>query len=605
MLFSRTLIEAEPPALEHNAYSDSSSDDDAGVPARGSSSGSDSAPPVARRAPTRRTAPASSAAPRQQTTRSNPPPAPDSDSDKSSEGSSIPGLMPRNEGGVSDEDDSDELPELVNRGGGGDVPNRARDAPSSRSSRTRAEPQSSRPSARSSTSAPRPAASVSAPRRATGTASRVSAAQERKKYQDAVESARAKANKMKPSQLKKDLRKMGINPDQMIEKKELIEAYAEAKAKRDQSDGAGRDNRPSTRTEPPPVPVDPLADLPGLLAVNDPPDNGAWIQTPKSTSVDELSYIFLQNGELRSQTIPVFHSGYSYSVFANYDGFAFIHGQSGGRHEIYRRHCSEVVNHKVFDIEVPSDTTVEMTSAGTGSLYLLYPENSQVESTWKLVYRNHRIPKPETLLSNLPFSTRMHSCSSGCVWLDIGHSESGASSEDALAAGIWYISRWESKHVLTSDDLPDEENRFITIDAKRNGMWVIRPVGDADSETCVLIHVDRHGNKREQVVEIAFKLVQAMVNAGIHRDGVFLHFKTLDRWKLGVVTFGKSVVEEFCDCARTSQIVSCGWGGVWLWKKAGRQRTFTLSYVDQEKKTHDYGNSFHRDAVLVGLHDQT
>ena len=96
-----------------------------------------------------------------------------------------------------------------------------------------------------------------------------------------------------------------------------------------------------------------------------------------------------------------------------------------------------------------------------------------------------------------------------------------------------------------------------------------------------------------------------MANAGVHRDGVFLLYKSAGPWKLGVATMGSSgVVEEYCDCARYAQIVSCGWGGVWIWKKPQQQKTYSLSYVDHMKVVYEYPDSFDGDAKIIGAQTQ-
>jgi hypothetical protein len=419
-----------------------------------------------------------------------------------------------------------------------------------------------------------------------------------KSYDEVLVAAREKAKKMKPSQLKNDLRKWKVNIEGMIEKSELVEAHAKESTRRSMGRNAPAETAPRSTPEPPrPPPVDPLADLPALLPNVDPSENGVWIRTPMNASVDELQYVFPHCRELRTQNVNVvLDKGYSYSVFASYDGYAYLHAQpdkGGGKHEVHVVHCTDVAN-KIYDIDAAD---FEMMPCGVGSLYMLYPENeSDVESTWKLVYRSRRNQKPQTLLRNIPFSSRMHTCSSGFVWLDVGRG--GASG--SLKPGLWHVSRWNSKHVLTADDIPeDHENRFVTIDAERDGMWVLRPEDNSDGSTCVLIHVDKDGQKRLQTLKVSFNTVQAVVNAGKQRDGVFIHYKVLDRWKLGLATMGKAVVEDYCDCARGAQLSSCGQGGVWIWKKAGRQRTQTLSYVDAEKVLREFPKSFHKDAELV------
>jgi hypothetical protein len=508
--------------------------------------------------------------------------------------------MPRNQRPVvvdpdSSGDESDDLPDLMSRGGCSDT-ERGGDGQQTRSNTTSS---SGRPAPRTTrNNADRPPAGAA--RRPSSNA----APQDQRSYDEYLSATRDKAKKMKPGLLKKELRKMGVNVDGMLEKSELVEAYAKEMARRSANAVGGPVEAAQEAAPPvPPVPVDPLADLPSLTENIDPPEDGAWVRTPRSTSVDELQYVFLHNGELRAETIKVLENGYSFSVASNYDGYAFLDAHSSkndGVHEVHQVHCTNVDN-KIYDITLPTDATVELMPCGTGSLYMMYPEDpSQVESSWKLLYRSTRSSATQTLLSPLPHSTRMHTCSNGSVWLDVGHG--GSARPSALKPGLWQVSRRETKHVLTSDELP-EENRFITVDAARNGLWILRPSKGKESSTSVLLHIDRDGNKREQTIDVAFTGVQAMVNGGVQRDGVFLHYRTSDRWKLGISVIGKSIVEEYCDCARNSQIVSCGYGGVWVWKKAGRQRTQALSYVDQERKIHEYPKSFHPNSELVGLHD--
>jgi hypothetical protein len=310
-------------------------------------------------------------------------------------------------------------------------------------------------------------------------------------------------------------------------------------------------------------------DVPELINHFCPPDNGVWISANDSSGTNRLEYVYWNNSELVKSSYHAFGTFDRCRAFTNHDGNALLHTQDtvgvSCNHALFQVHCSHDSDEleAMGWIQLTRTTETKVTVSVSGSFYMLYqPFPDDITKAWTLVYWSRRITNPKTLLTNVPHATRLYPCSSGCVWLEVGGNDDHddePNGSDAFAPGLWHVIRWKTHRVVTGLKDPDEKNHLIAVDAMQRGMWLLRPHEDSHLASCVLTHVDRKCQVREQIIALPFQKIQAMTNAGMQRDGVFLHYRGTDCWKIGLVSMGSSSsVENFYDCARHAKIASCG-----------------------------------------------
>jgi hypothetical protein len=157
-----------------------------------------------------------------------------------------------------------------------------------------------------------------------------------------------------------------------------------------------------------------------------------------------------------------------------------------------------------------------------------------------------------------------------------------------------------SKRVLGNVD-SSASKTHVAVDSTREGLWLLQESEDDEGKS-ILTHVDESGDTEIQEIFADFGYAPTMVDAGPDKKGVYLHYNVGNKWKLCLAMLGTAELENACDCARDSHIMSCGLGGVWIWKKAGRRaENLSLNYYSAEKGTiYGCANRFPHSSVIVG-----
>jgi len=349
--------------------------------------------------------------------------------------------------------------------------------------------------------------------------------------------------KMKPSQLKREFRKMAIA-------------------------------------------TDPYADMPGLMSAKDPPKNGAWLLKPKSgnDNLVELVYAYVDESKAKSKVYGEFVKGAT--LISGLDGSTWVYARNATSNnwEIYL--VKEIdLQVKMYDFEDAAKLAID----GKNGLWALCPNDDGVKPGRNLVLINSRNPEGKHIRGHIPSTSHLIMDRSGGTWLVVPLEELPAAS---LQPGLWHFTPSTSNRVL--DDVSVDAK--ITCDSVRRGLWILSPSGP---EKSTLMHIDGDGSRKQDEMDVDISNVRAIIDDGA--DGVYIHCRIGERWKLCRPAQGSGNLEEVFDCPKASWITSDGEGGVWVWKKIGKTGNRMLMYVDSDCKTYEREERFPAGSVMGGI----
>jgi hypothetical protein len=167
-----------------------------------------------------------------------------------------------------------------------------------------------------------------------------------------------------------------------------------------------------------------------------------------------------------------------------------------------------------------------------------------------------------------------------------------SSSTTTTQPGLWHCTPRESTHVMSDYD----DSAQIICDGDRRGLMVLTP---SEGGRSTLIHVHEDGDREEWDLAIDFSDVQAIVDDG--KEGVYVHCRRSDRWKLCHATTSSRAIQDVYDCPKNSKICSDTMGGVWVWKKVGKLGGRCLAHVDDSGTTHERDGKFPVGSVMGGM----
>jgi hypothetical protein len=395
---------------------------------------------------------------------------------------------------------------------------------------------------------------------------------------DLVKEETEKAKKMKVKDLKKELRRLGIPTNNMVEKVDLVNAYVEAVVPR------GDDEIEEIVEE-----VDIFANLPGLVSAKDPPQNGTWILAPSETNTNkrELQYVFVD--ESRVKTAPFGDFAEGACLIPALDGAVWVYTPAANSSletwEIHR--VDPIFRMKLFDVEKQAQIVCD---GHYGHWALNSIDKSNPRSERKLVFVASKFSHDgNTIRDNVPSGSSIFPDRSGGVWL---HVPRESSSTTTTQSGLWHCTPRESTHIMSDYD----DSAQIICDGDRRGLMVLSP---SEGGKSTLIHVHEGGDREERVLDIDFSDVQAIVDDG--KEGVYAHCRRNDRWKLCHATTSNHTIQDVYDCPKNSKICSDTMGGVWVWKKVGKAGGRCLAHVDDSGNTHERDERFPVGSVMAGM----
>jgi len=405
-----------------------------------------------------------------------------------------------------------------------------------------------------------------------------------KSREELMKEEKEKAKQMKAGQLKRELRKMGIPTTSFVEKGELEEAYVNAVM--DKKMPAADPEAEAPRPAPPAPPVDPYADMPGLMPAKDPPKNGAWILTPKTDDdhLMELVYAYVDESQVESKVYGEFAKGATLLTGLDGSTWVYAHNSSSDKWEIHL--VKEIdLQVKMYDF----DNAAKLTVDGHHGLWALCPDENSRDEYHKLVRINARYPEGMRIRGNIPSDTRLIMDRSGGTWLVVPSQGSSAAS---LQPGLWHFTVSSSNRVL--NDISD--NAKVIYDSDRRGLWILSPVGSGKSN---LMHIDSDGGRKEEEIDVDITNAREIIDDGA--DGVYIHCRIGERWKLCRAAQGRNNMEVVVDCPKASWITNDGEGGVWIWKKSGKTANRMLTHVDTDSNTCEREERFPAGSVMGGI----
>jgi hypothetical protein len=416
--------------------------------------------------------------------------------------------------------------------------------------------------------APAPAAAAAAPAPA-AVASRPRA--------DLLKEKTEEAKKMKVKDLKKELKKLGIPTNSMVEKVDLVNAYVEAVVPRGDDD-----------IEEVVEVVDIFANLPGLVSAKDPPQNGTWILAPSETDTNkrELQYVFVDESKVK--TVPFGDFAEGACLIPALDGAVWVYTPAANSSletwEIHR--VDPIFRMKLFDVEKQAQIVCD---GHYGHWALNSSDKSNPRSERKLVFVANKFSHDgNTIRDNVPSGSSIFPDRSGGVWLHVPRESNATTTQ----SGLWHCTPNESTHIMSDYD----DSAQIICDGDRRGLMILSP---SEGGMSTLFHVHEGGDREERVFDIDFSDVQAIVDDG--KDGVFAHCRRNDRWKLCHTTTSSHAIEGVYDCPKNSKICSDTMGGVWVWKKVGKAGGRCLAHVDDSGNTHERDERFPVGSVMAGM----
>lgn len=345
--------------------------------------------------------------------------------------------------------------------------------------------------------------------------------------------------------------------------------------------------------EEPPLP-DPYADLPGLVASKDPPENGAFVVRPSNEFDEGLEILYLY--QLRSRIVSTSFGAVPRDAvfFPSLNGKIWLYAPSpdpdSDLWEIIE--FSSLLRMKMFDFD--GGELAKLSPCTRIGLWGLYPvDKVDTSSPFALVLRETRRWPKQIVPVLFPYGSTlfMDDTPAKCgVFVRVPSDGAGSS---LVEPGIWYFDIGDTTEGrLVINDIDD--SALVTCDGCRQGLFVLSPSHDKSR----LVHVREHATVLEEMeLDVEFSVVRTIVDDG--KDGAFVHCRVGDRWKVCHVTKGRSALVNVFDCPKSSEVRSDGEGGVWMWKKVGKKSSRALLHIRRNGKCCEYGELFVAEAEMV------